>query len=70
MEKGTVKWFDNDRGFGFINSNNQDYFVHFKAIQKNGFKTLLEGQKVSFNAIKTAKGWTAETVMIEQGGCE
>lgn len=63
-EKGTVKWFDNERGFGFISSGEKDYFVHFKSIKKEGYKTLLEGQKVSFEPLKSEKGWTALNVEI------
>jgi len=61
-EKGTVKWFDNERGFGFISAENKDYFVHFKSIKKEGYKTLIEGQKVTFEPLKTEKGWTALNV--------
>ena len=67
IEKGVVKWFDNERGYGFINSGNQDYFVHFKSIESNGYKTLLEGQAVTFNPVKSQKGWTAQSVRIESG---
>ncbi len=50
MNKGTVKWFNAEKGFGFISNDNGggDVFVHFSAIQTNGFRTLEEGQKVSF----------------------
>ncbi|MEA5151425.1 MAG: cold-shock protein [Oscillospiraceae bacterium] len=51
MNYGTVKWFNEDKGFGFIANDNggDDVFVHFSSIQGNGFKTLREGQKVSFD---------------------
>ncbi|HEQ7641070.1 TPA: cold-shock protein, partial [Streptococcus pyogenes] len=48
MAQGTVKWFNAEKGFGFISTENgQDVFAHFSAIQTNGFKTLEEGQKVA-----------------------
>ena len=50
MKQGTVKWFNAEKGFGFISTENgQDVFAHFSAIQTNGFKTLEEGQKVEFD---------------------
>ncbi len=51
MASGTVKWFNNDKGYGFIENNEggDDIFVHFSAIQIEGFKTLKEGQKVTFD---------------------
>ncbi|CAF1160054.1 unnamed protein product [Adineta steineri] len=64
MMKGTVKWFDEKKGFGFITpeDGSKDVFVHFKAIQDNGFKTLAEGQKVQFRTEQGSKGPSATDV--------
>ena len=64
MEQGTVKWFNYAKGFGFITreSNNEDVFVHFSAINANGFRSLQEGQRVQFNVVRGAKGNQAENV--------
>ncbi|KTD58159.1 stress protein, member of the CspA-family [Legionella santicrucis] len=62
--RGKVKWFNESKGFGFIESNGKDYFVHFSAIQSTGFKTLSEGTSVLFNAVKGQKGPQAEDVEI------
>lgn len=61
---GLVKWFNAEKGFGFIIPDNgsKDVFVHFSAIQNNGFKTLEEGQKVSFSVESGAKGPAAANV--------
>ena len=60
---GTVKWFNDAKGFGFIaRENGEDVFVHFRAIQGNGFKSLKEGQKVSFKIVQGQKGLQAEEV--------
>lgn len=57
MEQGTVKWFNNDKGFGFIAvENGDDVFVHFSAIQGDGFKSLEEGQAVSFSIVEGSRG--------------
>ena len=61
---GTVKWFNESKGFGFIESNGEDYFVHFKAIQGDGFKTLKEGAAVRFKPAKGQKGLQADEVEI------
>ena len=62
--KGTVKWFDERKGFGFITSESgEDIFVHHSSIQGEGFKTLAEGQKVSFDITKGPKGDQASNVV-------
>src|SRR5712672_1030707 len=63
MEQGTVKWFNDAKGYGFLSrENGEDVFVHFSAIQSNGFKSLQEGQAVQFNVTKGPKGLQAENV--------
>jgi CspA family cold shock protein len=65
MEQGTVKWFNDAKGFGFISrQNGEDVFVHFSAIQASGFKSLPEGQAVQFSVVKGPKGLQAENVTI------
>ena len=65
MEQGTVKWFNDAKGFGFITrQTGEDVFVHFSAIQSSGFKSLPEGQAVQFSAVKGPKGFQAENVTI------
>ncbi len=62
---GTVKWFNDVIGFGFITpESGPDLFVHFRAIQSDGFKSLKEGQKVSFIAVQGQKGMQADQVQI------
>jgi len=65
MQEGTVKWFDNKKGFGFIMSDGKDYFVHFKEIQKAGFKTLNPDDVVTFVAEKSQKGLSATKVELK-----
>ncbi|HEX7129537.1 MAG TPA: cold-shock protein [Rhodanobacteraceae bacterium] len=63
-QTGTVKWFNDAKGFGFISrENGEDVFVHFRAIQGTGFKSLQEGQKVTFTVVKGPKGLQADQVM-------
>ena len=64
MQTGTVKWFNEAKGFGFIRSEAKDYFVYFKEIQGEGFKTLKEGEKVKFVGMNSDKGWVAKNVTI------
>lgn len=64
MAQGTVKWFNGDKGFGFIaqEGGGDDVFVHFSAIQANGFRTLDENQRVQFDVKQGPKGPQAENV--------
>lgn len=64
MAIGTVKWFNDAKGFGFItpDDGSGDLFVHFSAINMSGFKTLKEGQKISFEAIQGPKGKQASNI--------
>lgn len=64
---GKVKWFNNEKGYGFIEYNDlEDIFVHYSAIIKNGYKTLNEGAYVNFNLVETNKGLQAVDVIEEQ----
>ena len=63
MAQGTVKWFNESKGFGFITvDDGKDVFVHYSAIKGDGFKTLNEGQKVSFDIVSGEKGQQAANV--------
>jgi CspA family cold shock protein len=63
MEQGTVKWFNDAKGFGFISrQNGEDVFAHYSAIVSSGFKSLQEGQAVQFNVVKGPKGWQAADI--------
>ena len=65
-KEGKVKWFSDDKGYGFVTtSEGEDLFVHFKAIQTSGFKSLKVGQKVSFVAVQGQKGMQADEVRVE-----
>ncbi|OOP57321.1 MAG: cold-shock protein [Candidatus Brocadia carolinensis] len=64
MANGTVKWFNDKKGFGFISQDNgDDVFVHQSSIQADGFRTLAEGDKVEFEVIKDQKGYKATKVV-------
>ena len=65
MNKGTVKWFNSDKGFGFITpaDGSEDVFVHFSAIVSDGFKTLEEGQAVEFDVVQGNRGEQAANVV-------
>jgi CspA family cold shock protein len=64
VEQGTVKWFSNEKGFGFIErEGGDDVFVHFSAIAMDGFKTLTEGQRVEFEVVQGPKGAQAANVV-------
>jgi CspA family cold shock protein len=65
MATGTVKWFDDAKGFGFIQQDEggPDVFVHFRSIQGNGFKSLMEGQKVEYTVTQGQKGPQADSAI-------
>lgn len=66
MANGTVKWFNESKGYGFIEQESgEDVFVHFSAISGDGFKTLKEGQKVQFDVTKGPKGPQAANVIAQ-----
>jgi len=67
-EQGTVKWFNNDKGYGFIKrSTGEDVFVHHSAIQASGYRTLNEGERVEFDVKQGPKGLQAENVRRFEG---
>ena len=62
--RGKIKWFNNEKGYGFIEyRENEDIFVHYSAIVKDGYKTLNQGDEVEFNLIETTKGLQAQNVV-------
>ena len=64
MAEGTVKWFNAEKGFGFISVEGEDdVFVHFSAINADGYKTLEEGQKVEFDVVETDRGLQAHNIV-------
>ncbi|MBP8276273.1 MAG: cold-shock protein [Propionivibrio sp.] len=66
MATGTVKWFNDSKGFGFIaqDAGGEDLFAHFSAIQSNGFKSLTEGQRVTFDITQGQKGKQASNIRV------
>ena len=65
--KGKVKWFNNEKGYGFIEyTDNEDIFVHYSAIRQDGYKTLSEGQMVEFKLLETDKGLQALDVTLDK----
>ncbi|MEU3603594.1 cold-shock protein [Streptomyces sp. NPDC006798] len=65
-QNGTVKWFNDEKGYGFITpESGPDLFVHFRAIEGNGFKSLAESDRVSFEAVQGQKGMQADKVRKE-----
>ena len=70
MSKGIIKWFNNEKGYGFIEyKDNEDIFVHYSAIKSNGYKTLKEGELVQFKLIDTDKGLQAREVLSLSSIC-
>ncbi|WDL99708.1 cold-shock protein [Alicyclobacillus sp. ALC3] len=65
MERGTVKWFNSEKGYGFITvDGGNDIFVHFSAIQADGYRSLEEGQIVEFEVVQGQRGLQAENVVV------
>ena len=66
MNNGTVKWFNEEKGFGFITGEDgKDVFVHFSQINKNGFKTLKENEEVEYSVTKSVRGMQAENIIVK-----
>ena len=65
MINGIVKWFNDQKGFGFVEAGGKDYFLHFKEIQADGFKSVKQGDKVAFEPSTSPKGPVAKSVMVQ-----
>lgn len=65
MINGIVKWFSDEKGYGFVEADGKEYFLHFKEIQKDGFKSAKQGDKVEFNPAMSPKGLIAKSVIIQ-----
>lgn len=65
--RGRVKWFNNDKGYGFIEyKENEDIFAHYSAIQQDGYRSLSEGQMVEFTLLETTKGYQATDIHVSE----
>ena len=64
MTNGIVKWFNDSKGFGFVSADRKDYFIHFKEIQTEGFKTLKEGELIRFEPSQSPKGPLATNLKL------
>lgn len=65
MIKGKVKWFNDQKGFGFVEADGKDYFIHYKEINMQGFKSIKESDNVSFVADNSPKGLVARQLVID-----
>jgi CspA family cold shock protein len=65
MQDGIVEWFESGKGFGFISSRGKDFFVHYRDIQGDGFKSLKKGERVTFEAGESLKGPVATQVKVQ-----
>jgi len=66
MQNGVVKWFDEKKGFGFVESLGKDYFIHFRDIKAEGFKVVKEGDKVSFMPEMSPRGPVAKSLVVDK----
>lgn len=61
--EGVVKWFSDQRGYGFVLSAGKEYFIHFKEIQCQGYKSVKEGDRVRFEPVRSPRGWSAKSIV-------